>query len=246
MEYSGQVVPGRFLARPNRFIAQVEIFGQVETCHVKNTGRCRELLVPGAEVYLEDRGGSPGRKTRYDLVAVRKGERLINMDSQAPNQAVLEWLRAGHLFGENCTVRPEYRMGNSRFDFGIFRPEGTAYLEVKGVTLEQSGVCLFPDAPTIRGARHLAELGELAAAGGDCTVLFVIQMEGVRCFLPNREMDPVFARNLEQAQAQGVRILAWDCSVTPESMTLRASVPVCLGETGERIFQNQWKARGNS
>ena len=168
MKYES-VVAGRFLARPNRFIAYVDLDGHTETVHVKNTGRCRELLVPGAQVYLAE-GTNPVRKTRYDLVAVEKGTRLVNMDSQAPNAAALEWLRAGNVFPPGAEIRPEYRYGDSRFDIAAFIPE-LALLEVKGVTLERDGAVLFPDAPTARGVKHLRELaafpGEIRLAAAE-------------------------------------------------------------------------------
>ena len=214
---------GRFIDRPNRFIAHVELDGSVETVHVKNTGRCRELLTPGAIVYLAE-GQNPARKTRYDLVAVQKGGRLINMDSQAPNAAALEWLRAGNLFPAGTEIRPEYTYGDSRFDIAAFTPELTL-LEVKGVTLERDGVVLFPDAPTVRGTKHLREL---AAFPGEANVLFVIQMENVRYFAPNEETDPAFAAALRAAHAAGVHILAYDCKITPESMTLNQPVEIRL------------------
>ena len=222
MKYDS-IKEGRFIDRPNRFIAHVELDGAVETVHVKNTGRCRELLTPGAAVYLAE-GQNPARKTRYDLVAVRKGERLINMDSQAPNAAALEWLRAGHLFPRGTEIRPEYTVGDSRFDIAAFTPE-LALLEVKGVTLERDGVVLFPDAPTIRGTKHLREL---AAFPGQAYVLFVIQMENVKYFAPNEATDPAFAAALRAAHAAGVHILAYDCKVTPESMVINQPVKIQL------------------
>ncbi len=220
MKYDN-VVAGRFLARPNRFIAYVELDGHTETVHVKNTGRCRELLVPGAAVYLAE-GSSPARKTRYDLVAVQKGERLINMDSQAPNAAALEWLRAGNVFPAGAEIRPEYTYGESRFDVAAFCPE-LALLEVKGVTLERNGVVLFPDAPTARGVKHLRQL---AAFPGQAYVLFVIQMENVEHFTPNAETDPAFAAALRDARSAGVQLLAYDCRVTPDSMTINHPVEI--------------------
>lgn len=223
-----KIVAGRFLARPNRFIAQVDMDGRTETVHVKNTGRCRELLTPGARVYLSDAWAGPGprlqRKTRYDLVAVEKGDRLINMDSQAPNAAAGEFLAAGHLFPAGTVIQPEYTVGRSRFDFALFTPE-RALLEVKGVTLERDGAVLFPDAPTQRGTKHLLEL---AACQGERWVLFVIQMADVAYFAPNDETDPAFGRALRQAGQAGVHILAYDCAVTPESMALRQPVEVRL------------------
>ena len=223
-----KIAAGRFLARPNRFIAHVEMDGRTETVHVKNTGRCRELLVPGARVYLAE-GTNPARKTRYDLVAVEKGSRLINMDSQAPNAAVQEWL-AGEMAAAlpaGARIKPEYTYGGSRFDFGILTPE-LALLEVKGVTLEQDGAALFPDAPTERGVKHLRHLAGYARSGGAAGVLFVIQMQGVDHFAPNGATDPAFAAALRQAREAGVRVLAYDCCVTPESMALNAPVPVRL------------------
>ena len=227
MKY-GTVVPGRFLARPNRFIAHVELDGQTQICHVKNTGRCRELLVPGAQVYLEDFGPDTKRKTRYDLIAVEKGSLLINMDSQAPNKAVEEFLRAGGLWESPTLVRPETKWGNSRFDFYLEQGERKAFLEVKGVTLEQEGLALFPDAPTQRGVKHLEELTAAAAAGFEAYVLFLIQMKGVHTFRPNWELHPQFGQALVQAAQAGVHVLAYDCRVTPSSMVLDAPVPVNL------------------
>ncbi len=222
MRYSN-VIAGTFIARPNRFIAHVRVDGHTETVHVKNTGRCRELLVPGATVYLAE-AGNPARKTRYDLAAVQKGDRLINMDSQAPNQAALEWLRAGHVFPAGTEIRPEYTYGGSRFDFGLFTPD-LALLEVKGVTLERDGVVLFPDAPTERGAKHLREL---AAFPGEAYVLFAVQMADVKYFTPNGETDPAFAAALQAAADAGVHILAYDCRVTPDSMEIADPVEVRL------------------
>ncbi len=224
----GTVVPGRFLARPNRFIAHVELDGQTQICHVKNTGRCRELLVPGAQVYLEDFGPDTKRKTRYDLIAVEKGSLLINMDSQAPNKAVEEFLRAGGLWASPTLVRPETKWGNSRFDFYLEQGERKAFLEVKGVTLEQEGLALFPDAPTQRGVKHLEELTAAAAAGFEAYVLFLIQMKGVHTFRPNWDLHPQFGQALVQAAQAGVHVLAYDCRVTPSTMVLDAPVPVNL------------------
>ena len=221
-----RIAAGTFLARPNRFIAHVELDGRIETVHVKNTGRCRELLTPGARVYLAE-GTNPARKTRYDLVAVEKGARLVNMDSQAPNAAALEWLRAGALFPAGTEIRPEFTYGDSRFDIAAFTPE-LALLEVKGVTLERDGIVLFPDAPTVRGAKHLRHLGAYAAAGGQAYILFVVQMEGVAYFAPNEETDPAFAAALRDASAAGAHILAYDCRVTPDSMTVNRPVEIRL------------------
>ena len=225
MQY-GKMVEGRFLARPNRFIAHIEIDGQVEICHVKNTGRCRELLPAGARVWCLD-AQSPSRKTRYDLISVQKGHRLINMDSQAPNAAVREWLEAGGL-GEITGLKPEYRQGNSRFDFSFWKGGRQCFLEVKGVTLENDGICAFPDAPTQRGARHLKELTALAKEGFGAYVLFVIQMEDVQYLHPNDVTDPAFGAALREAATAGVEVLAYDCRVTPDTMVLRKPVAVQL------------------
>ena len=218
--------PGIFRSRPNRFIAQVEIDGILETVHVKNTGRCRELLPPGAQVWCQ-RSANPNRKTRYDLITVRKGDRLINMDSQAPNIAAGEWLRAGGL-GPVEHLKAESVWGNSRFDFSFTRDGVPCFLEVKGVTLEEDGVCAFPDAPTERGAKHLKELSELAGQGYGAYVLFVIQMADVKYLRPNDATDPRFAAALRDAAARGVHVLAVDCAVTEDSMALRCPVPVDL------------------
>lgn len=218
------MVPGVFLERPNRFIARVEIGGNVETVHVKNTGRCRELLPQGARVWCQ-RSGNPARKTAFDLVTVQKGERLINMDSQAPNRAAMEWLRAGGL-GPLRNLRAETVHGSSRFDFSFTREEKPCFLEVKGVTLEENGICAFPDAPTERGTRHLRELRKAVQDDYGAYVLFVIQMADVRYLIPNAGTDPAFAEALRSAKQGGVHILAMDCTVTPDEMTIRNPVEV--------------------
>ena len=220
------MVPGEFLARPNRFIAHIRIGNDVEICHVKNTGRCRELLPVGAKVWCS-RADDPVRKTKYDLIAVEKGERLINMDSQAPNKAVGEWLRDGGL-GEISELKAEYTHGNSRFDFSFVKDGKRCFLEVKGVTLENDGVCAFPDAPTERGAKHLRELTAAARQGYGAYVLFVVQMADVKYLHPNDATDPAFGKALREASAAGVAVLAMDCAVTPRSMTLRLPIPVRL------------------
>lgn len=225
MQY-GKIVPGRFLNRPNRFIARIEIEGKEETCHVKNTGRCKELLCAGSRVWCED-AASPSRKTRYDLIAVEKGERLINMDSQAPNAVAGEWLRSGGL-GEIENLRAESRYGESRFDFSFTKAGKSCFLEVKGVTLETNGICAFPDAPTARGAKHLRELTRLAQAGYGAYVLFVVQMSDVLYLHPNDSTDPAFGQALREAKAAGVTVLAMDCAVTPQTMTIQKPVEVRL------------------
>ena len=217
---------GRFLSRPNRFIAKVEIDGQEQTVHVKNTGRCRELLTAGAEVFCRY-DPNPSRKTRYDLITVRKGDRLINMDSQAPNAAAKQWLLGGGL-GEIENLKAETFYGDSRFDFSFEKDGKRCFLEVKGVTLENDGVCAFPDAPTERGAKHLRGLTELAKAGFGAYVLFVIQMANVKYLHPNDATDPAFGNALRAAAAAGVKILAMDCAVTEDTMEIRLPVLVKL------------------
>lgn len=225
MKYTN-IVPGIFLSRPNRFIAHIEIDGKEEICHVKNTGRCRELLPAGAKVWCE-KAANPTRKTQYDLIAVQKGPRLINMDSQSPNAAAKEWLEQGGL-GKIEDLRPEFRQGDSRFDFSFTKDGKRCFLEVKGVTLENNGVCAFPDAPTVRGVKHLRELTQLAAAGFGAYVLFVIQLADVKYLHPNDATDPNFGAALREAAAAGVKVLAMDCDVTPKTMTLRSPVEVKL------------------
>ena len=227
MKYKN-VVEGRFLERPNRFIAKVEIGDSTERVHVKNTGRCRELLLPGAGVFLE-KSHSPKRSTAYDLVAVRKGDRIINMDSQAPNRAVGEWLREGTLFPGTKLVQPEKTYGNSRFDFYIETEDDRIFLEVKGVTLEEEGVVRFPDAPSDRAVKHVQELMQARRAGYRAVVLFVVQMEGVRFFTPNRDTHPEFADALCRAAEEGVEVFAYDCHVTPGAMRVNRPVLVVLG-----------------
>ena len=220
------MVPGIFRTRPNRFIAHVEIEGREEIVHVKNTGRCRELLTPGAEVWCQ-RSANPNRKTGFDLITVRKGERLINMDSQAPNIAAREWLLSGGL-GEIANLRPETVMGDSRFDFSFEKDGRQCFLEVKGVTLEDDGICAFPDAPTTRGVKHLQGLARAAQEGYGAYVLFVIQIEDVRYLHPNDQTDPAFGKALREAAAQGVQLLAMSCQITEDTMTLHTSVPIVL------------------
>lgn len=225
MKYKN-MVPGIFRARPNRFIAHVEIDGQPEVVHVKNTGRCRELLLVGAEVWCEV-SDNPNRKTKFDLITIRKGHRLINMDSQAPNKAAGEWLLAGGL-GKIQNLKAETFHEDSRFDFSFEMDGRKCFLEVKGVTLENDGICAFPDAPTERGAKHLKGLCKLAQEGYGAYVLFVIQMADVKCLHPNDVTDPKFGAALREAAANGVQVLAVDCHVTEDTMEIRNPVPVKL------------------
>lgn len=228
MKYT-QITEGRFLSRPNRFIAYVDMGGRTEKVHVKNTGRCRELLVEDAVVYLE-KGVSPGRSTGYDLVAVKKGNRMINMDSNAPNKAVGEWLLKKELFPSLKNIRAEKTYKTSRFDFYVETEEDKIFLEVKGVTLEREGGAYFPDAPSGRAVKHVEELAEAVKEGYKAYVLFVIQMKGVDFFAPNAETHPAFAEALVSAREAGVEILAYDCTVTEESMEIGNPVPVRLQE----------------
>lgn len=220
------MVPGIFQARPNRFIAHIVIDGQMQTVHVKNTGRCRELLPVGAQVWCQE-SDNPNRKTRYDLITVRKGSRLINMDSQAPNAAAREWLLSGGL-GPIEDLRSETFHGDSRYDFSFLKEGKQCFLEVKGVTLENDGICAFPDAPTERGAKHLRGLTEAVHQGYGGYVLFVIQMSDVKYLHPNDITDPRFGQALREAAAAGVEVLAMDCAITEDAMMIQNPVPVHL------------------
>lgn len=231
MKYSN-VYKGKFISRPNRFIAQVEINGNEETVHVKNTGRCKELLLPGVTVYLA-KAENPDRKTQYDLIGVEKyrGEReplSINMDSQAANDVAEEWLKKGLLFSKEAHLRREVRHGKSRFDFYIEDGGRKAFLEVKGVTLEHEGVALFPDAPTERGVKHVRELIDCIQEGYEAYILFVVQMKEISLFRPNDDTHEAFGEALRQARDAGVQILAVDCIITPDTMEMDASLPVEL------------------
>ena len=231
MQYQ-TVKKAAFLSRPNRFIARVEREGAEETVHVKNTGRCRELLVPGAAVYLSE-GANPARKTRFDLIAVEK-ERpgrpplLVNMDAQAPNAVFREWAEGGGFVPGLTLLRPETAWGNSRFDFYWEAGARKGFVEVKGVTLEEGGHARFPDAPTQRGVKHLEELIACQEEGYEAAVCFVIQMAGMGDFAPNDATHPAFGAALRRAAGAGVRVLAMECAVTPETLTVTAPVPVLL------------------
>ncbi|MBA4701745.1 MAG: DNA/RNA nuclease SfsA [Ruminococcus sp.] len=217
-----------FLERPNRFIAYAELNGKQETIHVKNTGRCAELLKPGVSIYVQE-SDNPNRKTGWDLIAVKKGERLINMDSQIPNRVVQEWIEEGQLFGDRPYVKPEVTYGNSRFDLYVEADGRKILIEVKGVTLEEDGVVRFPDAPSLRAVKHVEELCRAVKEGYEAYVIFVIQMKGVRYFTPNVDTHPEFGEALKAAKAAGVKVLAYDCRVTPESIELDEPVPAVLG-----------------
>lgn len=226
------ICPGIFLDRPNRFVAHVEIGGQREVCHVKNTGRCRELLIPGTPVWVQ-RADAPSRKTGYDLIGVKKGERLVNIDSQIPNRLVEEWIQKGG-FGPGVTLlRREVKFGNSRFDLYMEQEERKCFIEVKGVTLEQEGCACFPDAPTQRGVKHLTELCECVKAGYGAYVIFVIQMKGVNRMKPNWKTHAAFGEALIRAAESGVGIFAFDCLVQPDAIVIDQPVPVCLSRETE-------------
>ena len=214
-----------FLSRPNRFIAEAELNGQTHTCHIKNTGRCKELLIPGVKVILSQ-AENPARVTKYDLIAVWKGPRLVNIDSQAPNHAFKAYLETGKYISGITHIKPEAKHGTSRFDFYVEAGNRRIFIEVKGVTLEKDNIALFPDAPTLRGVRHINELAECIQEGYEAHVVFVIQMKGIAHFEPNNEIHPEFGAALVRAQAAGVRICAFDCDVTPGSLCIRSPVPI--------------------
>ena len=218
-----------FLSRPNRFVANCLLDGQEVVAHVKNTGRCKELLVPGTDVWLQHMPGE-NRKTAWDLISVRKGERIINMDAVAPNHAFEEFVRAGRFGGEWNVIRRECTHGDSRFDFYLEAGERKAFVEVKGVTLETDGVVRFPDAPTERGIKHLRGLMRCVEEGFEAYAVFVIQMDGVRYFAPNVATHAAFGNALQEAARAGVHVLAYDCLVTPETMLVNAPVEVRLTE----------------
>lgn len=223
MKY-GRTVRGRFVSRPNRFIAKVEIDGCEETVHVKNTGRCREILVPGAEVVLED-SGNPSRKTRYDLIAAYKGGNLINIDSQSPNRAFGEFIESSGIFGDDPIIRPEHTHGDSRFDFYIESGDRRIFVEVKGVTREFDGICMFPDAPTERGLKHIRGLQRCVEEGYEAYIALIVQMKGMREFVPDYGIHPEFGEEMEKAESMGVGVLVYDCLVTEDSITVDSPVP---------------------
>lgn len=221
------ILPAIFVDRPNRFIAHVELNGRLEVCHVKNTGRCRELLIPGCRVYVQHQP-SPTRKTAYDLIAVEKGERLLNMDANAPNRVFNEYVRAGRFLRGWSVIRPETTHGDSRFDFYLESPGHRLFAEVKGVTLEDDGVMRFPDAPTERGVKHLEGLARCVQEGYEAWAVFVIQTEDVRWMEPNRRTHPAFADAMRQAAQAGVQLLALDCHTEPDRLEIRRPVEIRL------------------
>ena len=220
-----QVKQGKFISRPNRFIANIEIDGDTQVCHVKNTGRCRELLIPGTRVFVQ-KSDNPMRKTIYDLISVYKDDMLINMDSQAPNRVFYEWAKQSGYFKNLTYIKPEYKYKNSRFDFYIEADGKKIFVEVKGVTLENEGIVSFPDAPTQRGVKHINELIDAVNSGYEAYVFFIIQMERCTCFTPNAENHKEFADALANAKEKGVIIKALNCTVTPESLEAKDFIEV--------------------
>lgn len=221
------IYSGKFLERPNRFIANVEVDGEIKVCHVKNTGRCREILTPGADVFI-DYVDKAERKTKYDLISVYKGDKLINIDSQAPNKIFHEFLLKGKLISNITYIKPEFKYLNSRFDFYIETANRKILIEVKGVTLEEDGITKFPDAPTLRGVRHVEELILSMDNGYEAYVIFIIQMKDVRYFTPNNHMHPQFGEVLKKAWEKGVKILAYDCNVGKDFIEISEEVSVKL------------------
>ena len=215
---------GKFISRPNRFIAHIEIDGREEICHVKNTGRCKELLVPGCRVFVQEFDEAK-RKTKYDLIAVLKGETLINMDSQAPNKVFGEWVKSGNYFKDVTLLKAEQKYKNSRFDFYIEAGGKKIFAEVKGVTLEEDGIALFPDAPTERGVKHIEELIAAKEEGYEAVIAFIVQMKGIKLFKPNIKTHAAFGKALKRAENEGVKILCIDCKVSENSLECDKFVP---------------------
>ncbi len=224
------IIEGKFISRPNRFIANVELNGKTEICHVKNTGRCKELLQPGARVFLSE-SDNPQRKTRFDLIAVYKENILFNIDSQAPNKVFCEWLKESEYFENITHIKPECFYHKSRFDFYFEYNGKKAFAEVKGVTLENNGIFMFPDAPTERGVRHLNELCDALDEGYEAYAVFVLQAQGATSFMPNAETHPQFAEALYNAKQKGVKILCLDCNVTPDSLKISKFVSAIITDT---------------
>lgn len=225
----GEIVRGIFEKRINRFISEVYIDGVKMQVHVKNTGRLKELFQPGAEVLLESTN-NPNRKTKYSLIAVLKENNWVNIDSQAPNAVAFDAVKEGKVaeIGEVDFLKREVTYGASRFDLYFKQVDEEGFIEVKGVTLENEGIVMFPDAPTTRGTKHVLELADAAEKGYRCAILFVVQLKGCRKFVPNRKMDPAFANALLKAADAGVQILAYDTIVTEDGMVLDSAVPVEL------------------
>ena len=226
MKYEN-IIKARFISRPNRFIAEVEIDGNIEIAHVKNTGRCKELLTEGTTVYVQ-KSDNPARKTKYDLITVVKNGMLINMDSQAPNKVFGEWVSQGNFAADVDLIKPECKYGNSRFDFYIEAGGRKIFAEIKGVTLEEEGIVMFPDAPTERGMKHIKELCECVKNGYEGYIFFIIQMEQCKYFTPNKATHPEFAEALKKASECGVYIKAMNCNVTEDELKILKEVEIKL------------------
>lgn len=226
MKYD-KILPALFISRPNRFIAEIEVEGKCEICHVKNTGRCKELLTEGARIYVQ-RSDNPARKTKYDLISVYKGQELINMDSQAPNKIFEEWISEGNFLENISLIKPESKYKNSRFDFYMEADDRKIFAEIKGVTLEENGIVMFPDAPTQRGVKHLNELCECIEDGYEAYVFFIVQMHHCKFFTPNRRTHPEFADALIEARKKGVNIKALNCIVKPDELKIDRPVEIRL------------------
>lgn len=226
MKYEN-IKKAKFLSRPNRFVANIELEGEIHTAHVKNTGRCRELLVPGAEIYVQE-FDSDTRKTKFDVITVKKGERLINMDSQVPNHVFREWVDNGKFTDGVTLIRPETFYGDSRFDFYIEAGDRKIFVEVKGVTLEENGIVRFPDAPTERGVKHLRELIRAKDDGYEAHVVFIVQMDGISHLEPNDATHPAFGAVLREAAQKGVSVTALCCRITPDSIEATGEIDVKL------------------
>ncbi|GAB1476322.1 DNA/RNA nuclease SfsA [Bacillota bacterium] len=226
MKYEN-IEEAKFLSRPNRFIAEIEVNGKTEVAHVKNTGRCKELLERGATIYVRA-DNNPNRKTKYDLISVYKGSRLVNIDSQIPNRVFREWVEKSGYFGEITLIKPEQKHGNSRFDFYMEAEGRKIFVEVKGVTLEENGAAMFPDAPTERGVKHVKELISAAEEGYRAALVFIIQMKGIEYFTPNDKTHPAFGHALREAAARGVEILALDCHIDKDTILAADFVQIKL------------------
>lgn len=226
MKYNN-IRQAKFISRPNRFIANIEIDGKIEVCHVKNTGRCKELLTPDATIFVQE-FDNPNRKTKYDLISVYKGDRLINMDSQIPNRVFGEWVQNNNLIENITLIKPESKYKNSRFDFYVEADGRKIFIEVKGVTLEVNGVVLFPDAPTGRGIKHINELCDCIENGFEAYIVFIVQMRDVLYFTPNIKTHEAFGVALKKAENQGVKLIALDCEVTENSISAKDFVEIRL------------------
>jgi len=231
------ICEGVFHARPNRFIAEVYVDGKLEHCHVKNTGRLGELLIPGARVYLR-RSQNPERSTAFSLISVHKDDRLVNVDSQAPNKVFLEYMQSGQYLDGITHIKPEVKRGGSRFDFYVECGSRRIFIEVKGVTLERDGMAMFPDAPTRRGVKHLRELVECIKDGYEAHVVFVVKMAGASCFAPNNIVHAAFGEALKDAEAAGVKVTALDCVVTPSELSIRGKILITESVEDELCQRN--------